>query len=146
MPNTQDATTQLASPNGLDKPAPKERDAIDIVAEAYDAAMSDPAVYTSRDAAQHIIRALEAAGHWPSRRRPTSLDFNGQREIEWTDVEMALNAIDAIAVNVEMVGRCAVDSVHAERLDGVFDSLRAGLEEHVANLEKLLGLKEWRHE
>jgi hypothetical protein len=136
----QEPAAQPASPNGLAEPAPKERDAIDVVAAAYDAAMSDTAVYTCDEAAKHILVALEAAGYRISRQRPTSYDFQGRRVIEWSEVELALAAIDVIAVKVEMIGRCAVDNIHEERLDGVFDSLRADLEDNVGNLQRLLGL------
>jgi hypothetical protein len=44
------------------EPAPEQRDATNIVADAYNAVMSDPAVRTSHDAASYILNALDAAG------------------------------------------------------------------------------------
>ena len=105
--------------------------------------MSDPTIYTAQEAAKLILDALEAAGDRHSDPRPTSYDFSGRREIDWDDVEMALHAIDLIAINVEMLGRCAIDNNHSERLDGVFGRLRSDLEENVLNIERMLGLKEW---
>jgi hypothetical protein len=46
----------------LVSPAPETPDATDIVADAYNAVMSDPAVRTSHDAASYILDALDAAG------------------------------------------------------------------------------------
>ena len=121
------------------EPAPETPDATDIVADAYNEVMSDPVIRTSHDAAKYILDALEAAGHRPSRRRPTSFDFKGQHELDWDEIELALHAIRTIAVKVEMVGRCAVDSVHAERLDAVFDSVRVDLETQADHLWAHLG-------
>jgi hypothetical protein len=48
--------------------------------------------------------------------------------------------LEARAISIEMLGRTAVDSIHAEKLDEVFDRLREDIEQHLARLKALLGL------
>jgi hypothetical protein len=113
--------------------APERRKAIDIVADAYTAAFNDAEIRTSHDAAKRILEALKAAGHQP-------LDFRGKRKLDFDAIEMALHSISTTAVKVEMIGQCAVDDIHSEKLGEVFDSVRADLEEQVAHLKAHLGL------
>ena len=79
--------------------------------------------------------AVSGHGRWPP-----SVDFHRQHELDWSEIEMALHGISTAAVAVEILGRSAVDSVHSERLDEVFDSVRADIEEQVSRLKELLGL------
>lgn len=120
--------------------APERRDAIDVVADAYNVVMSDPVVRASHDAAKYILAALEEAGHRPSRRASKSYDFHGARELDWGEIEGAIHAIDTIGAKVEMIGRCAVDNVHSEDLTDVFGSVRVEIQEQVEHLKSQLGL------
>jgi hypothetical protein len=72
--------------------------------------------------------------------RPRSLVFRGQREIDWSKLEVELHAIAARVQAVEMIGRGAQDSVHGEPLGEVFSLIAQDISDNIERLKELLGL------
>jgi hypothetical protein len=72
--------------------------------------------------------------------KPTSLDFRGQAELDWSLIEDEINSIARRTKAVEMVGRTAQDAIHGERLDEVFDFLASDILGDLERLKALLGL------
>jgi hypothetical protein len=101
--------------------------------------MGDPVIRTSHDAAKHILDALEAAGHRPSRRKPACLGFNGDsRHPNWDEITQSLAALGTAAQTVELIGRSAVDDIHGQRLVEMFSNLAQDIRDEVERLNEEL--------
>jgi hypothetical protein len=74
--------------------------------------------------------------------RSPSLDFHGQRELDWSKIEFEIHCITLRAKAVEMIGRTAQDAVHGEDLTDVFEMLTSHLYGDLERLKELLGLRD----
>jgi hypothetical protein len=88
--------------------------------------------------APYCLSSDDAGGNRP---RPPSLDFHGERKLDWDEIEMQLHYLTTRAQAVEWMGREATDSVHGQNMGPVFDQIAADMAEHIANLQMLLGLR-----
>jgi hypothetical protein len=77
--------------------------------------------------------------------KPRSFDFHGRRELDWDKIEIELFRLTARIEAVEFLGRQAIDRVHSQGMDDVFDLTASDMLDHVSALKTLLGLDREAH-
>jgi hypothetical protein len=89
---------------------------------------------------QAIPKPTDDAAAGSNGHRHRSLDFHGQRELDWSKIEMEIHCITLRAKAVEMIGRTAQDAVHGEDLTDVFEMLTSHIFGDLERLKELLGI------
>jgi hypothetical protein len=94
---------------------------------------------------QDIHQPIEEAEGSCSAPKPLSFDFCGKHELDWDKIEIELFRLAARIEAVEFLGRQAIDRVHSQSMDDVFDLTASDMLDHVATLKTLLGLDREAH-
>jgi hypothetical protein len=89
---------------------------------------------------QSIPKPTDDAAAGSNGHKHPSLDFHGQRELDWTKIEMEIHCIFLRARAMEMIRRTAQDAVHGEDLTDVFGMLTEHLYGDIERLKELLGI------